>query len=47
MPPLMFAMGERITGWVAATSRSMSDADAALDLGKGLEDVWRFATSIP
>jgi putative nucleotidyltransferase with HDIG domain len=47
MPALTFGIGERISGWVGATSRSMADADAALDLGKGLDDVLRFATSTP
>lgn len=47
VPALTFGIGERITGWVAATSRSVADADAALDLGKGVDDVLRFATSTP
>jgi hypothetical protein len=46
-PSLTFAIGERISGWVAATRRSVADTDAALDLGKGLDDVLRFASSTP
>ena len=44
---LTFAIGERISGWVAATRHSVADTDAALDLGKGLDDVLRFASSTP
>ena len=47
VPALSIGLGERITGWVAANSRSMTDADAALDLGKGLDDVVRYALSTP
>ena len=46
VPTVSIGLGERITGWVAANSRSMTDADAALDLGKG-DDVLRFALSTP
>jgi putative nucleotidyltransferase with HDIG domain len=47
VPAMTIAVGERITGWVAANGRSMIDADAALDLGKGCEGGLRFALSIP
>jgi hypothetical protein len=47
IPAMTIGVGERITGWVAANARSMVDADAALDLGKGFDDVVRFAVSIP
>jgi putative nucleotidyltransferase with HDIG domain len=47
IPAMTIGVGERITGWVAANARSMVDADAALDLGKGFDDVVRFAASIP
>jgi putative nucleotidyltransferase with HDIG domain len=40
-------VGDRISGWVAANSQPMTDADGALDLGKGFEDIARFALSIP
>jgi GAF domain-containing protein len=40
-------VGERITGWVAANSRPMADANAALDLGTGFEDTLRYALSMP
>jgi putative nucleotidyltransferase with HDIG domain len=47
LPRMAIRLGDRITGWVAANARSMTDADAALDLGAGFEDVGRFALSLP
>ena len=44
---LTISLGERITGWVAANSRPMVDADAALDLGAGRDDTVRYALSMP
>ena len=47
VPATPIRLGERISGWVAAHSRSITDADAALDLGKGVEGVLRFALATP
>ena len=47
VPAMTIRVGERITGWVAANSRPMADANAALDLGTGFEDALRFALSMP
>jgi putative nucleotidyltransferase with HDIG domain len=47
VPAMTIPVGERITGWVAANSRPMADANAALDLGTGFEDALRFALSMP
>lgn len=47
VPAMSILVGDRITGWVAANSRPMTDADAALDLGTGFEDAVRFALSMP
>jgi GAF domain-containing protein len=47
LAPMTIRLGECITGWVAANARTMTDSDAALDLGPGFEDVLRFAVSVP
>ena len=47
LSPMTIAVGERISGWTAATSRTMINADASLELGKGFEDVLRCALSVP
>jgi putative nucleotidyltransferase with HDIG domain len=47
VPAMTIGMGERITGWVAANSRTITDSDASLDLGKGFDDVLRFALATP
>jgi hypothetical protein len=47
LSPMTIAVGERISGWTAATSRTMINADASLELGKGFEDVLRWALSVP
>jgi hypothetical protein len=47
VPAMTIPVGERITGWVAANSHPMADANAALDLGTGFEDALRFALSMP
>ena len=47
VPAMTIPVGERITGWVAANSRPMADANAALDVGTGFEDALRFALSMP
>ena len=47
VPAMTIPVGERITGWVAANSRPMADANAALDLGTGFDDALRFALSMP
>jgi putative nucleotidyltransferase with HDIG domain len=47
VPAMTIAMGERITGWVAANSRTITDSDASLDLGKGFDDVLCFALATP
>jgi len=44
---MTIGVGDRISGWVAANGRPMVDADAALDLGRGFDDVARFAVSVP
>jgi putative nucleotidyltransferase with HDIG domain len=47
LSPMTIAVGERISGWTAATSRTMLNADASLELGKGFEDVLRWTLSVP
>jgi putative nucleotidyltransferase with HDIG domain len=47
VPLMTIGVGERISGWVAANRRSMTDADAALELGKGCDAGLRFALSTP
>jgi putative nucleotidyltransferase with HDIG domain len=47
LPPMTIAVGERISGWTAANSRTMINADASLELGKGFEGVLRCALSVP
>ncbi len=47
LSPMTIAVGERISGWTAATSRTMINADASLELGKGFEDVLRWTLSVP
>jgi hypothetical protein len=47
LPAMTIGVGDRISGWVAANGRSMVDADAALDLGRGFDDIARFALSVP
>jgi putative nucleotidyltransferase with HDIG domain len=47
LPAMTMGIGERISGWVAAHGRAIVDADAALDLGKGLDGALKFALSTP
>jgi putative nucleotidyltransferase with HDIG domain len=47
LPSMTIGVGERISGWTAATSRTMINADASLELGKGFEDALRWALSVP
>jgi putative nucleotidyltransferase with HDIG domain len=47
IPATTFAIGERITGWVAATARPMTDADARLELGAAADSTLRFASAAP
>ena len=42
VPVVSIPLGERISGWVAANCRAMTDADAVLDLGKGGEGALRY-----
>ena len=47
VPGVSIPLGERISGWVAANCRAMTDADAVLDLGKGCEGTLRYALVSP
>ena len=47
VPGVPIPLGERISGWVAANCRAMTDADAVLDLGKGCEGTLRYALASP
>jgi hypothetical protein len=44
---MTISVGERISGWTAATLQTMINADASLELGKGFEDVLRWTLSVP
>ncbi|HXW08893.1 MAG TPA: HD domain-containing phosphohydrolase [Vicinamibacterales bacterium] len=46
LPRLHMRLGERVSGWVAATGRIQTEADARLDL-PGLETETRTAVSLP
>jgi putative nucleotidyltransferase with HDIG domain len=47
LSPMTISVGERISGWTAATLQTMINADASLELGKGFEDVLRWTLSVP
>jgi len=44
---LAIRMGERVSGWAAATGRSAVNSDARLDLASGGEGSLRFALAVP